>query len=262
MKRGTILFLLIPALLLTSCSSELLPQALASATQDIVGDVKEDNDDVFAEIQRNIDLVAELKAKVQDAQMSNKPTSLDSIIKDIETVTQSFEKLAGQRDDIRKGILLNIDRIDNMRVKVDAEITSLREKRADYTEQLRLINDSSNPEIARTRQKALSQAVKYTDAQIRLWKEFSSLEWDIIIEMSDVQRTIDSFLAMIESSAILFREGLNLLVLVRDINEALALFTSDILRMEQLTSDMEQSWQNLDALIQMLTSASNVDITK
>ena len=245
--------LLISLLTLTSCSAELLPQALASATQDIVGNVKEDNDDVFAEIQRNIDLVAELKAKVQEAQMDGNPTSLNSIIKDIETVTQSYEKLAGQRDDIRKGILQKIEKVENMRVTVDAEIKSLREKKADYAERLRLVSDT-NPDIARTRQKALSQAIKYTDAQILLWGTFSSLEWDILIEMTDIQRTIDSFLAMIESTAIVYREGLNLLYLRQSINEAIALFSSDIPRMEQLTQEMEQSWQNLDSLINALVS--------
>lgn len=261
MKRRFIFLLLIPLLLLASCNSELLPQALASATQAIVGDVKEDNDDVFAEIQRNLDLVTELKAKVQESQMDGNTPSLDSVIRDIEKVAQSYEKLAGQRDDIRKGILQKIKRVENMRITVDSEIRILRERMAIYSKQLSLVSNS-NPDIARTRKESLTRAIGYVGGQIHLWQEFSSIEWGILIEMSEIQRTLDSFLSMIESSAILFREGLNLLYLKQDINEAINLFASDIPRMEQLTEDMEQSWITLDYLIETLTGVANIDIAQ
>jgi len=71
-----------------------------------------------------------------------------------------------------------------------------------------------------------------------------------------VQKVTNSFLSVIDSSAILFREGLNLLVLQRDINEALSLFTRDLPKMEQLTTDMQKSWVHLDSLVENLTSVS------
>jgi len=261
MKHWIIALLLMPALALTGCNTDLLPQVLASDTQNIVEDVKEENTNVFGEIQHNINLVTELKAKVQDAQIDGKTISLNSIINDIETVAESYERLAGQRDDIRKEILGKVKKVENMQVTVDAEVVILRERTANYMEQLRLLSDP-NPEIVRTRQKALSKAVEYVDAQIQLWQEFSKVERDIVIEMSDIQQTIDSFLSMIESSAILFREGLNLLYLQRDINEAIALFASDIPRMEQLTQDMEKSWENLDYLLSTLTGMANINIAQ
>ncbi|NLE09369.1 MAG: hypothetical protein GX631_08975 [Dehalococcoidales bacterium] len=46
------------------------------------------------------------------------------------------------------------------------------------------------------------------------------------------------------------------MVLQRDINDALSLFTQDLPRMEQLTRDMEQSWSHLDMLVNTLTSMS------
>ncbi len=260
MKR-LILLLLIPVSLFTSCSVELLPQALASATQDIVDDVKDDSGDVFAEIQRNIDLVTELKAKVQKSQMDGNPTSLNTVIKDIEKVAQSYEKLAEQRDNIRKGILQKIDRVQDMQKTVDAEIKLLRERRVDYTEQLRIVSDP-NPDIVKSRKEALARAIGYVTAQIRLWKEFNAIEWDIVIEMSEGQRTIDSFLAMIESTALVYREGLNLLYLQQGITEAFALFSNDIPRMEQLTEDMQQSWSNLDYLLETLTGIATVGIAQ
>lgn len=96
--------------------------------------------------------------------------------------------------------------------------------------------------------------------QLQLWSEFYSTEKQIRDETVVVQLRIDSFLSVIESSAILFREGLNLLKLQRDINDALSLFTQDLPRMEQLSRDMEQSWSHLDMLVNTLTSMS-IDIS-
>ena len=110
--------------------------------------------------------------------------------------------------------------------------------------------------MARGRKEALTQAIEYVDMQLQLWNEFHSLEQEIRSETVAVQRRVDSFLSIIESSAILFREGLNLLKLQRDIDDALSLFTQDMPRMEQLSRDMEQSWSHLDMLVNTLTSMS------
>jgi len=249
-----LLLLVLPAI---SCSSvsNLVPKALAAETQKTVQQVEADTDDVFAEIQHNIDLVTALKAKVSDAKVQGQPLSLDVVIKDIRVVSKSYNKLSGQHDSIRRGLLRKIANIEDMQTRVDTEIETLNQRRADYSEQLRAVSDQ-NPDIVRTRQESLTQAIRYVEAQVFLWTEFNAIEADIIAEMGNVQKSIDSFLSVIDSSAILFREGLNLLVLQRDINEAMSLFTRDLPRMEQLTRDMEKSWANLDYLINTLTSIS------
>lgn len=263
MKR----LLLIPLILITltipftSCSkiNDLLPKALASDTQEIVEQVEADTDDVFAEIQHNIDLVAGLKYKVEQDRINGQPLSLDNTIKDLQTITYSYERLSNQHEAIRKGLYRKIAGIEDMCSQVNQEIALLKQRRTNYAEQLRKVSDP-NPDIVSTRQDSLSQAIKYVDAQILLWTEFNNIEVDIIAEMDNIQKAVDSFLSMIDSSAILFREGLNLLVLQRDINEALSLFTRDVPRMEQLTDDMEKSWSNLDYLINTLTSITARDI--
>jgi len=259
MKRYMVILiaLLLLVIPITSCSSvsDLLPRALASETQGIVAQVEVDTDGVFAEIQKNIDLVTALKAKVQDARIQGVSLSLDEVIAAIRTVSKSYDKLSGQHDNIREGLLRKIANIETMQQRVETEIDILTQRQVDYTEQLRAVSDP-NPDIVRTRQESLTQAIRYVDAQITLWTAFNAIEADIIAEMGNVQKSIDSFLSVIDSSAILFREGLNLLVLQRDINEAMSLFTRDLPRMEQLTRDMEKSWANLDYLIDTLTSIS------
>jgi len=263
MKKRIIVFIavLLAILPVVSCDSvsSLVPKALASDTQDVVEQVEANTDEVFAEIQKNIDLVMALKAKVENAKIQGHPLSLDDVIKDIHSVSDSYDKLSGQHEAIRKGLLRKIANIEDMQTKVDSEIKILQQRRADYSKQLRLVSDS-NPDIVRTRQESLAQAIKYVDAQIQLWTQFNNIEADITAEMSNVQKTIESFLSVIDSSAILFREGLNLLVLQRDINNALSLFTRDLPRMEQLTQDMEKSWANLDYLVETLTSISTVKV--
>lgn len=257
MKKYIVILIALLLLVITSCDSvsNLLPKALASNTQDIVEQVEADTDDVFAKIQHNIDLVTELKVKVDEARIQGQPLSLDEVIDDITEVTHSYEKFSRQHDSIRSGLLKKIANIEDMQSRVDTEIDTLKLRRVDYAEQLRSVSDP-NPDIVRTRKESLAQAIRYVDAQIILWAEFNAIETDIIAEMGNVQKNIDSFLSVIDSSAILFREGLNLLLLQRDINEALSLFTSDLPKMEQLTRDMEKSWANLDYLIDTLTSIS------
>ncbi len=255
-----LLLLVIPS---TSCStiSELTPKVLASVTQDTVEQVEADSNDVFSEIQKNIDMVTALKTTVQDARINGQPLSLDAVIKDLKEVTESYEKLSGQHDGIRQSLLKKIANIEDMQGIVDEEIVTLKQKRVDYTNQLQSVSDP-NSDIVRTRKESLSQAIKFVDAQIILWAEFNAIEANIVAEMVNVQKTIGSFLSVIDSSAILFREGLNLLVLQRDINDALSLFTQDLPRMEQLTQDMEKSWANLGYLVETLTSVSTTGLMK
>lgn len=260
--KHTIIFIILTSILsLTGCNSDLLPSALASDTQDTVSDVKADSDAVFQEIQRNIDLVTELKTKVQDAQISSEPLSLDSVIKDIETITESYERLASQKENIGKALLQKVANLERIRTTVDTEIKALNGRKADYLEQLRLL-DNSDPEIYRTRQKALSRAIGYVDSQISLWQKFSDIQGDIILETSDIGKRIDLFLSMIESTAIVFHEGLALLRLQEDINQALALFSSDFPRIVELTDEMEKSWDTLDFLLGALTGVANMRIAE
>lgn len=253
MKKLSLLLLIIP--LLTSCSTELIPKALAMETQKIVSHVEVKTDDVFSEIQYNIDLVTDLKEKVESGRINGNQLSIDDAIRDIKKVSDSYSNLSQQHDSIRKQLLHKIADVDRLREMVSDEISVLSLRRSDYEQQLSSVKDS-NPEIARTRKEALAQSIKYVDSQIELWSEFRGLEDDIIIQMSTVQETIDTFLNVIDSSAILFKEGLNLLTLQRDINNAMSLFTQDIPRMEQLTQDMERSWESLDYLVNALTSIS------
>jgi len=239
----------------------LTPKVLASKTQDTVEQVEADSNDVFAKIQKNIDMVTDLKTKVQEARINGQLISLNDVIKDLQSVTESYEKLSGQHDGIRQGLLKKIANVESMQAKVDEEIATLKQKRADYIKQLQSVSDP-NPDIAKTRKESLTQAIKYVDAQIALWSDFNAIEANIVSEMDNVQNTIDRFLNVIDSSAILFREGLNLLVLQRDINDALSLFTQDLPRMEQLANDMEKSWANLDYLIETLTSVSSTELMK
>jgi len=249
---------IVVTLLFSGCScSEVkaMPQDLATATQKIVDQVKEQNNSVFEEIQKNIDMVNRLKSDIETSKESDKQKLLNKVVNDLEKVTRSYEELSGRRADIRKGLLKKVSAIEELEGKVQKETTRLNELRNDYSNMLKTFNDP-DPEIIRTRKAVLTQAIRYIDMQLQLWSEFYNTEKQIRDETAVVQQRIDSFLSVIESSAILFREGLNLLKLQRDINDALSLFTQDLPRMEQLSRDMEQSWSHLDTLVNTLTSMS------
>jgi len=252
---------IVAALLVTGCSAaQAMPQDLAETTTKIVDDVKDQDSSVFEEIQKNIDMVNELKTDIETSRESNKQKLLNNAIKDLEKVTLSYEDLAGKREEIRKKLLKKVTSIEELQGKVQQEANRLFELRNSYSHTLKTFSDP-DPEIMRTRKAALTQAIKYIDMQLQLWNEFYVTEKQIRDETIAVQQRINSFLSVIESSAILFREGLNLLKLQRDINNALSLFTQDLPQMEQLSRDMEQSWSHLDMLVNTLTSMS-IDISQ
>lgn len=256
----TLISILIVGLpLITSCSEvQAMPQDLATATQKIVNEVKEQDNSVFEEIQKNIDMVNKLKSDIETSKESDKQKLLNNVLKELEKVAISYEDLSGRRDEIRKSLLKKITAIEELQGKVQTETARLNDQRNSYTIMLRTFSDP-DPEIVRTRKAAITQAITYIDMQLQLWSEFYSTEQQIRSETLIVQQRIDSFLSVIESSAILFREGLNLLKLQRDINDALSLFTQDLPKMEKLSRDMEQSWSHLDTLVNTLTSMS-IDI--
>ena len=250
--------IIVISLLFTGCGcseAKAAPQELATVTQKIVNEVKEQDNWVFEEIQKNIDMVNKLKSEIETSDESDKQKLLNDVIEELEEVTISYENLSGRREEIRKNLLNKITALEELQKKVQQETMRLNELRDSYSLKLKTFNDP-DPEILRTRKDALTQAIKYVDMQLQLWNEFYSTEQEIRDETVTIRQRIDSFLSVIESSAILFREGLNLLKLQRDINDALSLFTHDLPRMEQLSRDMEQSWSHLDMLVNTLTSMS------
>lgn len=253
MRRPLLLFnlLLIPTILLTSCSVDLNPSIMASETQNTVKEVKDYNNEVFAQIQSNIDLLTELRTKIDN----KKPPTLDEAIKAIEEVTKSYEDLASQKETIKDNFTVKIQVVKDLQQNVSEQIDTLNRRSIKYQQDLQIMaQTTSDPEILRTRRKALDKAIIYVQNQITLWQNFNSLEGYIQNELSTIAQRINEFISMIESASIVMREGLNLLQLQQDIRNALSLFNVDLPKIQKLTGDMEKSWDNLDVLIQNLTN--------
>jgi chromosome segregation ATPase len=246
--------LVLAIVLATVNSGGMIPSAMAEGTQDIVNLVKTDSNEAYGKIRNNLDKVMGLKAQLEQSKIDGKPVDLNAFVKNIEAVTKSYESLANQRDNIKESLLNKVSKIQDMQKRIDSEVAKLNANKADYASKLH--ETSSNPEIQRTRQKALTKAITYVDKEIALWQQFKAIEQDINTELLGIQETLDEFLSVIESSAILFREGLNLLQLQQDINDALSLFTVDLPQIKQLSAEMEGSWDNLDFLVNSLTSIS------
>jgi chromosome segregation ATPase len=243
---------------LVASHGELAPKALAEGTQVTINQVKTESSDVYSKIQKNIDMVSELKSKLEAAKAKGETLPLSDVIKDIEVVTKSYESLASQRDDIKKSILTKSSKVTDMIKQVNSEIDRLNARKATYSTKMKDISGSA--EIVTTRNKALQKSMSYIDKQIELWRQFNSIEADINAQLSTVQQQLDAFLSVIDSSAIVFREGLNLLQLQQNINDALSIFTVDLPKITQLSAGMESSWDNLDFLVNNLTSLSVITV--
>jgi len=253
LKKIGLSLLILSTVLISSCGSGLSPTALASDVQNTVEKIRLDSNKVFEDVQRNIDLTTELRQIVEASKVSGETISLKRLIKEITIVTESYEKLSSQRLDIKHRLLKRVSVIQGMKSKVDTEIEALRLRQMDYLVQISQI-ENPNLEVSRLHEKSLAKAINYIDLQIQLWITFDQIDQAILLEMDRIGQTIDNFLGAISGSAIVFREGLNLLKLQQSIEEALSLFDKDIPRMDQLKQDMETSWDTLDYLINNLMS--------
>lgn len=242
--------------LFSGCSPKVAkaaPQEMAEQTQQIVSAVKQHDVDVFTEIQRNVDEVIALRQRIETAPDSQREAIAADVIATLSRVADSYDNLSSKRDEIRSSIMYKADLISELRQRAQSEITDLQSTRNRYLNDISTFV-SQDDDVTRTRKDALNQAAVYIDMQIRLWTEFRDTEQRIHEETLMVQKRVDSFLSIIDSTAILFREGINLLKLQQDITDALSLITHDMPAMERLSREMEQSWSHLDVLVNTLTS--------
>ena len=131
--------LIVASILITSCSeAKAMPQDLATATQKIVNQVKEQDNSVFEEIQKNVDMVNKLKSDIETSKESDKQKLLNKVVNDLEKVTKSYEDLSGRRVEIRKNLLKKISAIEDLQEKVQKETARLNELRNDYSNTLKL----------------------------------------------------------------------------------------------------------------------------
>ena len=86
-----IIILMVGLVLIASCSEvQAVPQDLAKSTQKIVDDVKEQDRDVFEEIQHNTEMVSKLKAEIETSDESDKQKQLSKVIKELEKVLEKY----------------------------------------------------------------------------------------------------------------------------------------------------------------------------
>jgi predicted small secreted protein len=105
--------------LITGCSTaQAAPQDMATATQKIVNQVKEQDNSVFEEIQKNIDMVSNLKSDIETSKEFNKQKLLNNVVKELEKVADSYDALSGKRDEIRKSLLKKITAIEELQKQV------------------------------------------------------------------------------------------------------------------------------------------------
>jgi chromosome segregation ATPase len=226
------------------------PRELASDTKEAIQEIKDKENTTFRTLDENVKRVNQLKARVQTTAVP-----ADEVINELQSISNAFEGMVGRKEQIRTELLKKITNLQELRSKSQQEMASLQLKQADYQNQLRKLSDP-NPEIVRVKQKAISQAARYVDTQLQIWQQFAETQRAIEGEVANVKQRIEEFMAIMESSVIVYGEALNLLKLQRDIQDALSVFSQDLPEIQRLAQEMEQSWDNVDALVQTLVSVA------
>lgn len=241
----------------SSCSngnaSAASPQQVAAQTKDVVLDMKEEEQDVFQALQDNLNRVNQLKEKLHST--DDPSTQLNSVVDELEKVTSSFEDLARRKDSVRKYLYKKVGKLQDLTEQAQVEANRLGQKRAELQQQLRELSDS-DPEVAKVKRSSLEQAERYVNRQIDIWNRFIGSQKALEPQVQMINDRVDKFLAVIDGSALVYREAVNLLRLQRDIQEAFTVLTREVPEIERLSNEMSQSWDTLDRLVQaLLTSA-------
>lgn len=238
-----------PTLLSSSVASS--PQQLAMETKQVVRDIRNEEQNVFNILHDNLQKINQLKG-----QAGNDPAkSLNEAVTQLEEVTAVFEDKAKHKEEVRKEILQKVGKLHDLRSRAQNELAKLQEKRSGFQQEIAKANVEGGNH-AEVKKKALNQAIRYVDEQIRIWNKFIETYTEMEIQINAINQRVDQFLAIIEASAIVYREALNLLTLQRDVRQAFSLLSEDVPEMERLSQEMEESWKTLDKQVQELLSIS------
>lgn len=261
MKKGAILPLIIGLLglglglpgLLASCTSSTVyssPEPLAQETKELVEETKAIEKSVYRVLEENLKALKWLQKEVQATEDPAK--LLGKVIKELEKITEDFERMSCREGEVEGDLLQRIKGLRRLTEKAGEAIVLLEVKRENLEKSLRAIAEA-DPVIAGMKEKGYSQAIKYVQKQIEIWKGFLQTHQRVNEEVNKIDERVQRFLAAIEMSALVYREGLNLLKLQQDIQQAKALL-SEVPEIEQLANEMVSSWDTLDSLINELFS--------
>jgi methyl-accepting chemotaxis protein len=215
---------------------------LAQETKEVVEQAKGIERTVYQVISQSVQRLKELKEEVEKAPDPLK--LLDKVIKELEQITRDFERMARREEEIERDLLSKQRALHHLVDRASEELQRLKLKKADYDQKSQTTTDPEKKE-------GYGRVSRYVQTQIEVWEEFLRTHEGIEEQMKGIDQRVDRFLSTIEMSALVYREGLNALELLRDIREAQALL-AEIPEIERLTQEMITSWQVLDSLINEL----------
>lgn len=239
--------------LLASCTSSTSyssPEPLAQETKELVEETKAIEKSVYRVLEENLRGLKGLQKEVQAAEDPSK--LLGRVIRELERITEAFEGMSRREGEVEGDLLQRIKGLRRLTERAGEEIALLEAKRGNLEKSLQAIAEA-DPVVAGMKEKGYNQAIKYVQNQIEIWEGFLQTHQRVNEEVDKINERVQRFLAAIEMSALVYREGLNLLKLQRDIQQAKALL-SEVPEIEQLTNEMVSSWDTLDSLINELFS--------
>jgi chromosome segregation ATPase len=230
------------------------PRQLATETDQVLDAIRKEEENIFKVLDDNIKKVQKI-AQLEGNAGNDPAKSLNESVTQLEEVTKVFEDKAAHKEEVRKEILQKVSKLQDLRSRAQDEMAKLEQKKRDYNHEIATIELGSDDNKA-VKKEAFQQAVSYVDKQIDIWNKFMKTYSDVETRINDVNKRVDRFLAIIEASAIIYREALNLITLQRDVQEAFSLLNEDMPEMQRLSEEMVKSWEYLDYQVEVLLSIS------
>ncbi len=233
----------------TAKTAHALPVALAEETKEVVHDIQSTEQEVFLTLQTNLEKVRGMSKGLQED--PENPAHRDEIVTVLQEVTQSFQGLSNRKRDFRQELQRKLEHLEELQGRADEAIQELETRKVELAKE-RDSSVSNDPIVVAARYQAFQQAQGYVDDQIHIWNQFVDTHVAIQTELGTINQRIEGFLSMVDATAVVYREALNLVSLQQDVRWALSLFTDDVPQMSVLTEDMETSWGTIDSLVTSL----------
>ena len=236
----------------TGCKAKTalaLPVALAEETQVVVLEIQGTEQEVFLTLQTNLEKVQGMSKGLQEN--PENPAYREEIVTVLQEVTQSFQGLSNRKKEFRQELQKKLNLMEELQGRANEAIQELEARKVELVQE-RDSSGSNDPIIVEARYQAFEQAQGYVDEQIHIWNQFVGTHVAIQTELGTINQRIEGFLSMVDATAVVYREALNLVSLQQDVRWALSLFTDDVPQMSVLTQDMETSWGTIDSLVTSL----------
>lgn len=178
----------------------------------------------------------------------------DKVIERMERITESYEEVSVKKEEIEEGFRRGLEKLKELVDKSMQEIEKLGRRQQELEEELKKLRYETDQDVRSIRKESLEKQISFVQMRIELWRDFLQRQGEIEKAAMGTRDDISKFLLILEENAQVYREGLAMMKLHQELQEAITILES-IGNVEQLSQRIVASWETLFNLVQSLVGS-------